>query len=315
MQFLFIMDPATGMLPDKDTTFAFVRAAQKRGHTCLHAEPGDLSVRGAEVGVRARPFSVSEAAPHVVLEAAAEFQVAELDAVFIRKDPPFDSVYLHLTQELELVRGKTLIMNDPRGLRDANEKLFALQFQEWMPRTMVTRDREAILQFTRDVGGQAVLKPLDGAGGSGVVALRTDDKNARALTDILTREGREQAMVQEFQPGISEGDKRVILLDGKLLGAILRVPRADDIRANIHVGGTVKATTLTAQEQALVDAVGPVLSAHGLFFVGLDLIGGKLIEVNVTSPTGIQELGRLTNSSPEDKVIEWVEKRVAGLAS
>lgn len=309
------MDPAHGMLFDKDTTFAFVRAAQKRGHSCLHAQPGDLSVRGSEVSVRARPLRVNTEAPHVELGEAADFRVAELDAVLIRKDPPFDSNYLHLTQELELVRDKTFICNDPRGLRDANEKLFALQFQDWMPLTMVTRDREAILQFTKDVGGQAVLKPLDGAGGSGVVALRSNDKNARALTDILTHEGREQAMVQEFQPGISEGDKRVLLLDGKLLGAILRVPRDDDIRANIHVGGTVKATTLTEQEQRLVDAVGPVLSAHGLFFVGLDLIGGKLIEVNVTSPTGIQELGRLTNTSPEDDVIAWVEKRAAEFKS
>lgn len=310
------MDPALGMLPDKDTTFAFLRAAQKRGHSCLHAAPGDLFAHGSELSVQARDFRVSEEAPHVVMaEESASYKVAELDVVFVRKDPPFDTAYLHMTQELELVRGKTLVCNDPRGLRDANEKLFALQFEKWMPRTLVTRDREAILSFVKEVGGQAVLKPLDGAGGSGVVALRTDDKNARALTDILTHEGQEQAMVQEFQPGIVKGDKRVLLLDGKLLGAILRVPRADDIRANIHVGGRVEATTLTEQEQSLVDEIGPVLSAHGLYFVGLDLIGGRLIEVNVTSPTGIQELGRLTGTSPEDRVIEWAEAKAQELSS
>jgi glutathione synthase len=248
--------------------------------------------------------------PHVTLGEETQLDASELDAVFIRKDPPFDTAYLHLTQTLDLVTEQTLIVNSPAGLRAANEKLFALNFARWMPRTLVTRNRDEVLQFLADVGGRAVLKPLDGAGGSGVVGLTQGDKNVRALVDILTQEGRETAMVQEFQPGISEGDKRVLLIDGRPLGAILRVPRADDIRANIHVGGTVEGTTLTPEEQALVEDVGPVLSQQGLFFVGLDLIGGKLIEVNVTSPTGIQELGRLTGTVPEDHVIQWMEQRV-----
>lgn len=313
MQLLFIMDPAEGMLPDKDTTFAFIRAAEARGHQCFHCLAEDLSASGKSVWTVARSLSVSDSAPHVTLGEPNKFEMFAFDAAFIRKDPPFDTTYLHLTQELDLVKDRVVVINDPVGLRAANEKLFALQFEKWMPRTLVTRDREEILQFTRDVGGRAVLKPLDGAGGSGVVALRTDDKNARALTDILTHEGKVQAMVQAFQPGITEGDKRVLLLDGKLLGAILRVPRADDIRANIHVGGSVKKTELTAEEQALVDELGPVLSKNGLFFVGLDLIGGKLIEVNVTSPTGIQELARLDGSDPADEVIAWTETRAAQL--
>jgi len=311
MQVLFIMDPAEGMLPDKDTTFAFIRAAEARGHQCFHCEPEDLSASGSTVSAVIRSLSVSDEAPHVTLGDSKKVELASLDAAFIRKDPPFDTAYLHLTQELDLVKNEVMVINDPVGLRAANEKLFALQFEKWMPKTLVTRDREEILEFTKLVGGQAVLKPLDGAGGSGVVALRTDDKNARALTDILTHEGRVQAMVQAFQPGITEGDKRVLLLDGKLLGAILRVPRADDIRANIHVGGSVKQTSLTEQEQALVDELGPVLSENGLFFVGLDLIGGKLIEVNVTSPTGIQELARLDGTDPAGAVIAWTEERVA----
>ncbi len=310
MKILFIMDPAESMLPDKDTTFAFLRAAGRRGHQCLHAAPADLSVTGENVFVTARPISVSDDAPHVALEESELFDVAELDAVLVRKDPPFDTEYLHLTQQLDLIKDKTVVVNDPAALRDANEKLYALRFSDWMPRTLVTRDREAILQFVENVGGKAVLKPLDGAGGSGVVSLRTGDKNARPLVDILTHEGKQQAMVQEFQEGITEGDKRVLLLGGRLLGAILRVPRADDIRANIHVGGTVRATQLTEQEQALVDDVGPKLHEVGLDFVGLDLIGGRLIEVNVTSPTGIQELGRLTGSTPEVDVIEWLEGQV-----
>lgn len=312
MKLLFVMDPASTMLADKDTTFALMRAAQSRGHHCISCQPSDVHATGKHLTASVRATQVSATAPHVVTGEIELVQLEELDAIFIRKDPPFDVEYLHLTQMLDLVKEKTLVVNDPAGLRDANEKLFALQFEEWMPKTMVTRDREVILQFVRDVGGAAVLKPLDGAGGSGVVALRTGDKNARALVDILTFEGKHWAMVQEFQPGITEGDKRVLLLDGRPLGAILRVPRADDIRANIHVGGSVVATELTDHEQKLCAAIGPVLSRHGLFFVGLDLIGGKLIEVNVTSPTGIQELSRHLGRAVELEVIEWVERRVLG---
>lgn len=315
MRFLYVMDPAESMLPDKDTTFAFIRSAIERGHETLHCLPGDLSVTTSpelRVLARVRRIHVADTPPHVVCDAPNEVDVSTLDAVFIRKDPPFDTAYLHLTQTLDLVKTQTLVLNDPAGLRAANEKLFALGFAHLMPRTLVTREREAILDFTRAVGGRAVLKPLDGAGGSGVVALTTGDKNARALVDLLTREGREQAMVQEYRPEIEGGDKRVLLLAGRLLGVILRVPRADDLRANIHVGGQVHQTTLSPEEQQLVDEVGPTLVRHGLFFVGLDLIGGKLIEVNVTSPTGIQELGRLTATKPEAAVTEWVEVAARG---
>lgn len=314
MQILFIMDPAENMLPDKDTSFAFARAAQKRGHRCYHCLAEDLSARGAELSAVVRPLSVSDVAPHVTLGSPEVVNLRDLSAVLIRKDPPFDTVYLHLTQQLDLVKEHTLVVNDPAGLRAANEKLYALSFEQWMPPTLVTRDRAAILEFTRSVGGRAVLKPLDGAGGSGVVTLSTGDKNARALTDILTHEGRSQAMVQAFQPEIERGDKRVLLLDGECIGAILRVPREDEFRANIHVGGSVVATQLTANEQKLVAALGPRLRQDGLFFVGLDLIAEKLIEVNVTSPTGIQELGRLTRTEPEARVIEWIEERVRSRA-
>lgn len=316
MRFLYVMDPAESMLPDKDTSFAFMRSALERGHETLHCLPGDLTVTttpALRVSARARRIQVRDVPPHVTLESATEVDLADLDAIFIRKDPPFDPAYLHLTQTLDLIKDRTLVLNDPRGLQAANEKLFALRFAHLMPRTLVSSDRDALLNFTSEVGGRAVLKPLDGAGGSGVVALTTGDKNARALTDLLTREGRDQAMVQEYRPEIEGGDKRVLVLDGELLGAILRVPRSDDLRANIHVGGQVHPTTLTPDEQALVQELAPTLRAYGLFFVGLDLIGGRLIEVNVTSPTGIQELGRMTATQPATKVIEWVEGKVRTL--
>jgi glutathione synthase len=265
---------------------------------------------GAKVVASVRPIRVSDEAPHVELGDSDTVALADLDAVFIRKDPPFDSAYAHLTHQLDLVKSHTLVLNDPRGLRDANEKLFTFHFAEHMPRSLVAANPERLLEFAATSGGKAVLKPLDGAGGSGVVTLTSGDKNARALVDLLTREGRELALVQEFLPSVYAGDKRVIVLDGQPLGAILRVPREDDFRANIHVGGETKPTELSAAEDALVRDVGARLSQFGLWFVGLDLIGGKLIEVNVTSPTGIQQLARFAGRPVEQDVIEWVERRV-----
>ena len=309
MRFLFVMDPAETMTADKDTTFAFIRGAQARGHECLHCLPRELSNEGRDVFARARPVRVSESQPHVSLGADERVELSRLDAVFVRKDPPFDAGYLYLTQQLDLVKDRVFVMNDPRGLRDANEKLFTFQFLEFMPRSLVSAERAQIIAFVEQVGGTAVLKPLDGAGGAGVVVLTTGDRNVRSMVDIMTMEGKRLAMVQEYQPAIRQGDKRVLLLDGEPLGAILRVPREDDVRANIHAGGQVQACDLTARERELVKAVAPKLREHGLWFVGLDVIGEKLIEVNVTSPTGIQELGRHQGNHPEQDVIAWVEQR------
>jgi glutathione synthase len=313
MRFLFVMDPAHSMLPDKDTSFAFMRGAQARGHQAFHCLTSQVYHRGPEVFALARPIRVSDTAPHVTLGEPERLEVARLDAVFIRKDPPFDTPYLHLTQQLDLVKSRTLVLNDPQGLRDANEKLFAFNFAEFMPRSLVSAEPDLIHQFVRDVGGQAVLKPLDGAGGLGVVALSSTDRNSRALVDLLTAEGTRHALVQEFLPDVTSGDKRVLMLAGAPLGAILRVPRQDDIRANIHVGGRVHATDLNAAELALVRSVGQTLVKHGLWFVGLDLIAERLIEVNVTSPTGLQELGRHLGRAVEEDVIAWVEERAIGL--
>ena len=309
MRILFVMDPAETMTADKDTTFAFIRCAMARGHECLHCLPRELSNEGRDVFARARRIEVSESQPHVTLGTDERVELARLEAVFVRKDPPFDAGYLYLTQVLDLVKDRVFVMNDPRGLRDANEKLFAFQFLEFMPRTLVSAQQAEIIAFVDKVGGTAVLKPLDGAGGSGVVVLTKGDRNVRSLVDIMTAEGKRLAMVQEYQPAIRQGDKRILLLDGEPLGAILRVPREDDVRANIHAGGQVQACELTPRETQMVAAVAPKLREHGLWFVGLDVIGEKLIEVNVTSPTGIQELGRHQGSHPEETVIAWLEKR------
>lgn len=310
MRFVFVMDPLDRVTHDKDTTYAFMQAAQARGHESHHCLLRDLFISGGEAYAHTHLVEILDAPPWIVLhkqKGPTRFRLAEADAVMIRKDPPFDRAYLYATLVLERARGGTLLVNDPRGLRDANEKLYALNFPEWTPRTLVTADRAMIHDFVSDVGGTAVIKPLDGAGGMGVVQLHSQDKNVRSIVDMLTHEGHRLAIVQEFIPKVTEGDKRIILLDGEPLGAILRVPRADDIRSNIHVGGSVVPTELTNRERAMVEAIAPKLLADGLFFVGLDVIGERLTEVNVTSPTGIQELGRFTGTRPSDKVIAWLE--------
>ena len=312
MRFVYVMDSLDRVTHDKDTTFAFIAAAQARGHESWHClQTGLFSDRG-EVWAHARRVRILDAAPWIVLEGpVTRLPLAQVEAVFIRKDPPFDQDYLYTTLLLEQARGKTLLINDPRTLRDANEKLYALNFLDWTPRTLVSANREQIHDYVTELGGVAVIKPLHGAGGLGVMQLRKDDKNARAIVDTLTQEGTKLALVQEFLPSVVEGDKRVILLDGEPLGAILRVPRSDELRSNIHVGGSVVPTELTAKETALVKAMAPRLRADGLVFVGLDVIGERLTEVNVTSPTGIQELSRFLGRSVSEDVIAWVEKKAA----
>lgn len=318
MRFVFVMDTLDRVHHLKDTSFAFIRAAQRRGHESYHCLPRDLSVRGGDVFATTHPVRITDDFPYIALsrgQGRIELPLADVDAVFIRKDPPFDQAYLFATLLLERARGKTLVVNDPRGLRDANEKLYAMNFPEWTPRTIVTADRDQIHAFVAQVGGLAVIKPLDAAGGMGVIQLRKDDKNVRAIVDLLTQEGERLAMVQAFLPAVSVGDKRVLLLDGEPLGAILRVPRGDDIRSNIHAGGSVVATDLTAREREMVAALAPRLRADGLYFVGLDVIGEHLTEVNVTSPTGIQELSRFVGADKADDVITWAERRSREITS
>jgi glutathione synthase len=303
MRFVFVMDPMERILADKDTTFAFQRAAQARGHLCFHALPRDLFVEGGEVCARVREVTVSDTAPH--------FEHGE--AFEVRKDPPFDVGYLYATLMLERARDRTVIMNDPRGLRDANEKLYGLHFARHMPKTIVTARRMHILRFLEAVGGRAVIKPLNGAGGAGVLMLNEGDKNVPGIIDMQTREESELVMVQEFLPKVTEGDKRVLLLDGQVLGAINRIARSEDFRSNIHVGGRVEPCEVTEREKAIIVDIAPRLRADGLVFVGLDFIDGRISEINVTSPTGIQEMSRHHGTDLAVRVIRWVEHRANDL--
>jgi len=309
MRFVYVMDPMDRVLPDKDTTFAFQRAAQRMGHQALHCQPRDVYVHEGDVWARVRPLQVSDTPPHATFDAPLDVRLADVECVLIRKDPPFDSEYLYITLMLEKLRGRALVINDPRGLRDANEKLYTLHFSRHMPRTLVSSDRDRIHQFFKDVG-VGVVKPLDGAGGSGVMVVEKGDRNARSIVDYITHDGTRHAMAQEYLPAVRQGDKRVLLLEGQVLGAINRIPREDDVRSNIHAGGRVEACEVTAAERAIVAEMAPRLAVDGLVFVGLDFIGGKLTEVNVTSPTGIQELSQHAGRDVAEQVITWVERHV-----
>jgi glutathione synthase len=320
MRFLFLMDPMEGILTAKDTTFALMLAAASRGHEIAHALPLQLFADGrdrdaAELFVRAARAEVwRKGEPGVddgwkLGERKVE-KVADYDAVFIRNDPPFDANYAWMTQLLELVRGRTFVMNDPRGLRDANEKLYATHFTKWMAKTLVTANPAQIREWVQEIGGEAVIKPLDGMAGAGIFLLRSSDRNFNAIIEATIGEtGRRWCMVQEYLPAARIGDKRILLLDGEPLGAILRVPREDEARANIHAGGSVKKVEITPDEQAMIKDLAPRLAKDGLYFVGLDVIGGKLTEVNVTSPTGIQQMTRFDGVDYPGRVIDWVAKR------
>lgn len=309
MRIVVLMDPVSTVLVDADTSFALMLEAQARGHRVDHALVTDLFLHGWRLGARVRRATMQRdpAAP-IVLGDFEDVWIDEVDAVLVRKDPPFDANYLWACHLLEHVRDKTLVVNDPRALRDANEKLYATHFPSVMPATLVSSDKARIRAFTREVGGRAVLKPLSGAGGESVFLMSEGDLNVNAIIETVTQNGSRVAMAQEFLPAVVQGDKRILLLDGEPLGAILRVPQRGDVRSNIHVGGTVERAVLDENDRAICALVGPRCKADGLHFVGLDVIGGKLTEVNVTSPTGIQQMSRLSGENLSARVIEWIEK-------
>jgi glutathione synthase len=311
MRIVFVMDPPSTVVVDADTSFALMLEAQARGHHVDHCLVRDVELDVDRVRAVVRPATMRrDAAAPIALGEAVEVDLAEVDAVFVRKDPPFDDEYHWLTLILEHVRGKTLVVNDPRGLREANEKLYTHWFPALMPRTVVVADPSRIRALVGEMGGRAIIKPVDGHGGEGVFVLRTGDGNFNGLIEAVTRNGRRVAIVQELLPEVTEGDKRILLVDGEPIGAILRVPQGGDIRSNIHVGGRVVATELTERDREICAAMAPRLRADGLWLTGIDVIGGKLTEVNVTSPTGIQQMSRLSGENKEAKVLDWLEKTV-----
>jgi glutathione synthase len=310
MRFVFVMDPAEAINFESDTTFALMLEAQVQGHRVDHCLARDLFLAAGALHAQVRRARVQrDRIEPISLAQREDVNLEHVDAVFMRTDPPFDSNYLWATLMLENLRGKTLVVNDPRGLREANEKLYACLFPSLMPETLVTSQRVRIRAFLAQVGGRAVVKPLDGAGGEGVMALVDGDPNVRAIIDSVTHNGRRVAMVQRFLPEYKHGDKRILLLEGEPIGAVLRVPRQDDIASNLRMGGSAQATQIDEDDQRIIATVAPRLQADGLYFVGLDVIGGFLTEVNVTSPTGIQQISKLNNENVPKRVIEWVVRR------
>ncbi len=310
MRLLVVMDPVATILVDEDTSFALMVEAHRRGHEVHHCLPEDLELHEERLIARCRSAEPrKEPREPVRLGPRRREPIEEFDVVLVRKDPPFDSTYLWTTLLLEHVRGRTLVVNDPRGLREANEKLYALRFPELTPETLVAADTEAIEEFVDRVGGRAVIKPIDGHGGSGVFVLDREDLNFRALLGAATADGRRPVVVQRFLPEVLRGDKRILLLDGEPLGAILRIPRKGEARSNIHVGGRVAPCELDAADRHIVERLAPSLRADGLWFVGIDVIGGRLTEVNVTSPTGIQQASRFAGGGLEARVLDWLEAR------
>lgn len=286
------MDPIGAVNIEADTTFMLALEAQARGHglwiygpETLALESGRLSARGQAATLR--PVK----GDHVDLGAPETRDLSEMDVVLMRQDPPFDMAYVTATYLLEHVHPKTLVVNDPVEVRNAPEKLVAQQFPDLQPPTLITRDVEALVDFHRR-HGDVVLKPLHGAAGSGVVRLRPDDPNLEALLELHASIGRDAVVMQAFIPAVVKGDKRVILVDGEPVGAINRVPAEGHVRSNLRVGGRPEPVELDARDREICARVGPYLKARGLLFVGLDVIGGHLTEINVTSPTGAQQLKR-----------------------
>lgn len=311
-----VMDPVEKIDIDKDTTFVLMLEAQHRGHEVYFMEVDDLFVRGGTPHGRYRRLELKRATPHYKLGDPVEGPLEDFDSVWMRKDPPFDMKFFFSTHVLSLIdRSKCFVMNDPDGLREANEKLYALRFPEQIPQTLVSSDMRRLKEFMDELGGEMIVKPLDGAGGSGVFYLNQQDRNTNSILEAATDNGRRLIMAQRYLPEIRQGDKRIIVLNGEPLGAVLRVPLEWETRGNIHVGGQVVKTEVTERDQEICAALAPLLRADGLYFVGLDVIGNYLTEVNVTSPTGIQEVNALNGVHLERQVVDFVEQQVEKLGT
>ena len=318
MKFAFIIDPLSKLDPGHDTSVALMEAAQALGHEVWVTQAEKLSVMNAQAWalleqVQLIPAELVEGRWVVseqwyVLSEAVLRPLEDMDAVFMRTDPPVTIPYLYATYILDYINSeKTLVVNTPAGIRMANEKMYALQFKEVIPETIVSQDKSVIQKFVEKQGA-GVLKPLGGKGGEGILFLEPSDRNFNSLVEVSTQRGREPVMIQTYLPAAKEGDKRIILLNGKPIGAVNRIPTGKEFRGNMAVGGRVAATEMTPQDQKICEQVGPQLQKDGLYFVGIDVIGGYLTEVNVTSPTGIREIDRLNNVRLGEQVIEWVEQ-------
>ncbi|HVY33411.1 MAG TPA: glutathione synthase [Caulobacteraceae bacterium] len=306
------MDPVEGINIHTDTTFLMMETAQARGHTLWVYRPERLALEEGKVTARGRPLTLRrELGNHFTAGETETRDLAEFDVVLMRQDPPFDMAYITATHFLERIHPQTLVVNNPAEVRNAPEKLFVTGFEGVQPPTLITSDIEAIADF-RARHGDMVLKPLYGGGGSGVARLKADDPNLDALLELHAMIGREPVIAQKFLPAVAQGDKRILLVDGEAVGAINRVPADGQVRSNLRVGGRAEPVELTARDQELCAIIGPELKRRGLLFVGIDVIGDYLTEINVTSPTGAQQLKRFAGIDATAHLWDRIEQIRAG---
>ena len=303
------MDPIQSINIAGDSTFAMMLEAQKRGHQLFYYQTKTLALGGGSLYATGHDVTVrDEKGNHFTLGDERRCDLGKEDVVLMRQDPPFDMGYITATHMLETIHPKTLVVNDPGQVRNAPEKLFVLNYPQFMPETLITRDPVELAAFRRQ-HGDIILKPLYGNGGAGVFRLGEGDQNFSSLLELFTQTFREPFIAQKYLPDVRKGDKRIILVDGKAAGAINRVPAINENRSNMHVGGKAEPTTMTKREQEICEALGPDLKARGLIFVGIDVIGDYLTEINVTSPTGIREVKKFGGEDIASLIWDAIEAR------
>ena len=311
MHLLFIADPLDSFKIYKDSTYAMMREADRRGHRISFCQPADLRADGQRLSIAAVPLRLSTSGGSWYVAEAANWQdSASFDAIIMRKDPPFDLEYLYTTHLLSVAeRSGARVFNSPQALREHNEKLAILQFSDWIAPTRVSRSMAELRAFIGEQG-EAVLKPLDGMGGAGIFRVRYDDPNLSVILETMTRHGQYTVMAQRYLPAIAEGDKRVLLIDGVAVPyALARIPQPGETRGNLAAGGRGEARLLTAREAEIAAALGPILAARGLLLVGLDIIGGFVTEINVTSPTCFQEISQQSGCDVAARFLDALELR------
>ncbi len=311
MRLLFIVDPLDRLHLHGDTSYALMLEAAARGWDVWTCQLEHLGLVGDDAIADASPTIVMPATtPREAfqIEAARTQRLADFDVVLMRKDPPLDVNYLHATWILEHARHKTLLVNDPRGLRELNEHLAVLRFPHLTPPTIVTRDANKLRAFQAEQGGAIVVKPVDGYGGLGIFVVRDGDPNASSILETSTGAGTRWTLAQRYLPEAVNGDKRIVLADGEPVGAVLRVPASAEARGNLHVGGTAVKTELDDRDKQIIAELAPYLKSHGQILVGLDVIGGMLTELNITSPTGVQHIARLDNKNVAAPILETFER-------
>jgi len=304
------MDPITAVNVHGDTSFDLALEAHGRGHAIWVYGPDQLSFDSGKVQARAQKVThlAREQGSNVMLDDPAMIDLHTVDVVLIRQDPPFDMAYITAAQILERLQPDVMVLNDPQGIRDAPEKLFVTDFADLTPPTLMTRDPESIMAF-RERHDDIIIKPLYGNGGSGVFLVRSDDGNFNTIIEQFTAFYREPMIIQQFLPAVTQGDKRIILLDGEAVGAINRIPAKGETRSNMHVGGRAEKVEISDRDQEICTRIGPALKKRGLLLTGIDVIGDMMTEINVTSPTGVQEVRRFGGADISKLYWDWVEAR------